>query len=110
MPAFEVFLWWFKNRDVFQSPAVRAQPRALSEPAITTHGRAAAVMSQAISRAPTAAISPVARLSLLSFPLAAPSLYFFFFFFFFLSCAVFSLSNLLVSKVCALLNTTDLVW
>lgn len=45
----------------------RAQPRALSQPAITTHGRAAAVMSQAISRAPTAAISPVARLSLLSF-------------------------------------------
>lgn len=38
----------------------------LREAAITTHGRAAAVMSQAISRAPTAATSPTARLSLLS--------------------------------------------
>lgn len=51
----------FKNKAVFHSPTVRTQPRALSlsEPAITTHGRAAAVMSQAISRAPAAAISPV---------------------------------------------------
>lgn len=64
---FEAFLWWFKNRAVFHSPTVRAQPRALCEPAITTHDRAAAVMRQAISRAPTAAISPVAYLSLLSF-------------------------------------------
>lgn len=67
MLGFEVFHWCFQNKLSFTPLNVRSRPRAVSEPAITTHGRAAAVMSQAISRAPTAAISPVTYLSLLSF-------------------------------------------
>lgn len=59
----------YKNRTFLSFTLPLSAPCSelpLREAAITTHGRAAAVMSQAISRAPTAATSPTARLSLLS--------------------------------------------
>lgn len=64
-----VFFFSYKNPTFLSFTLPLSAPCSelpLREAAITTHGRAAAVMSQAISRAPTAATSPTARLSLLS--------------------------------------------